>query len=317
MMRKFLYGLLYFSLPLLAALLLLETGIGLGKKSLFSERKLEKVFRNSGNAYNWVSSVTHPRQVLLLGSSTVKYGLSCTLLNEHSRDSLAFINLAADARDPLETYFILRQTDLTRVKAVYYGIDPWIFAKTYYKNRNGYLYLDMDPLTAARYGLRQDPRVLPKRYGSLFKSLFFRTVARAKTGKQEIPRGFGSAVMSRLPINFNEPVFEKFQLEQWGWSDLQFEYLQKIVQLCEDKNISFTAFYPPKRSDFIADYNAKCREIHATFLEKLKAAGFTTPIAGGFDRLPGDSLYADAYHLNGKGQVKFSALFISTLLDYK
>ena len=55
-----------------------------------------------------------------------------------------FINLAMDARDPIETYFILKQIDLKDVKAVYFGIEPLIYTKRYYKYRNAYLYLDMD-----------------------------------------------------------------------------------------------------------------------------------------------------------------------------
>ena len=314
MIRKFLYGLLRFSLLPLAILLLLEIWIDVGRKSLFSEKKLERVFRHSGNDYQWVSQVKHPHKVLLLGSSSVKFGLSCNRLNELSHDSLAFINLAEDARDPIETYFILKQIGLTNVKAVYLGIDPWIFVKTYYKNRNSYLYLDMDPLMAVRYSLDQDPRLFPGRYKSLISSLFTGTEVK-KDSNQSVPAGFGSGTLTKPPINFNDPVYKKFQFEKWGWSDLQFEYLQKIVLLCREKNISFSAFFPPKRSDFIDGYTTDCKEIHASFLEKLKSAGFTTPIAGGFDQLPGDSLYADAYHLNKKGQEKYSAIFLSMLKD--
>lgn len=314
MIRKFLYGLFRFSLLPLAVLLLLEISIYTCRKALFSEKKLEKVFLHSGDAYQWVAQIRHPHKVFLLGSSSVKYGLNCTQLNALSQDSLAFINLADNARDPVETYFILRQIDLANVKAVCLGIDPWIFVKTYYKNRDSYLYIDMDPLMAARYSLARDPRLFPRRYKSLFRSLFKGSSAEKDTN-MPIPPGFGSVTLTLPPVNFNDPVYKKFQFEKWGWSDLQFEYLQKIVLFCREKNISFTAFYPPKRSDFIADYTANCKAIHASFLQKLRSVGFTTPIAGRFDQLPGDSLYADAYHLNGKGQEKYSAIFLSMLND--
>ena len=318
MIRKFLYGLLRFSLLPLSILLLLEIWIGAGKKSLFTEKKLGKVFGHSGEPYQWLSQVKHSHKVLLLGSSSVKYGLSCTQLNALSHDSLAFISLAKDARDPIETYFILQQLNLANVKAVYMGIDPWMFVKTYYKNRKSYLYLDMDPLMAARYSLEQDPRLFPGRYKSLIISLF--SVSPAKTDtNQPVPRGFGSVTLTRSPVNFNDPVYKKFQFENWGWSDLQFEYLQKIILLCREKNISFTAFYPPKRSDFIADYKTNCIEIHASFLEKLKSYGFSNPIVGSFDQLQpgGDSLFADAYHLNGKGQKVYSEVFWNMINESK
>ncbi len=314
MIRKFLYGLLRFSLLPLAILLVLEIWINAGRKSLFTEKKLGKVFRHAGEPYQWLSRVKHPHKVLLLGSSSVKYGLSCTQLNALSHDSLAFISLAKDARDPIETYFILQQIDLTDVKAVYMGIDPWIFVKTYYKNRKSYLYLDMDPLMAVRYSLDQDPRLFPGRYKSLITSLFPGSPVKKDTN-QQVPRGFGSVALTRSPVNFDDPVYRKFQFEKWGWSDLQFEYLQKIVRFCREKNISFTAFYPPKRSDFVSDYSTNCASIHASFLGKLKDAGFSSPVIGSFDQLRsyGDSLFADAYHLNGKGQEVYAELFYSMI----
>ncbi|HUR64829.1 MAG TPA: hypothetical protein VMZ03_00640 [Chitinophagaceae bacterium] len=311
MIRKFLYALLRFSILPLLALVLLELDITIHKKGLLSEKKLEKIFQNSGTTYRWVTQVRHTNKVLLLGSSSIKYGLSCTLLNKLSNDSLSFINLAADARDPVETYFILKHTDLTNVTKVYYGIDPWIFVKTYYKNRNSYLYLDMDLMTAGRYSLEHDPQFFPKRYKALFNSWVSTSTLNASTG-QPIPPDFGSATLDKVPTNFDDPVHKKFQLEKYGWSNLQFEYLQKIVQLCNSKTISFIAFYPPRRSDFITDYHQNCAAIHIAFLEKLKATGFSTPIIGSHDQLRsyGDGIFADAYHLNGKGQKIYSPVFL-------
>ena len=316
MIKKFIYALLRFSIVPLAVLLFLETGIAVRKKELLTEYRLEKVFRNSGNANQWVAQVNHPRKVLLLGSSSVKYGLSCSLLNKLSNDSLAFINLAADARDPVETYFILKQIDLTHVKTVFMGIDPWIFTKNYYRNRNPYLYLDLGILSAARYSLEHDPKLFPNRYKCLIGSQLSSPAVAGKTN-QPIPADFGSASLTKKPVNFNDPVFKKFELGKYGWSGLQFEYLQKIVRLCESRHITFTAFYPPKRSDFIADYNTYCKEIHTSFLEKLKEAGFTSPITCSFSSMQpgGDSLFADAYHLNRKGQEIYTKIFFRLIND--
>lgn len=313
-MKKFLYTLLCFSIFPIATFLLLEISIAMSRKKLFAETRLEKIFKNSGATYQWINEVPHSNKILLLGSSTVKYGLSCLVLNKLTNDSLAFINLATDARDPVETYFILKQIDLADVKAAYFGIDPWIYVRTYYKNRNSYFYLDMDPITASRYRLEHDRQLFLKRYKN-FISSFLTPSPQQEFLKQQVPADFGSGTLSIKPKNFDISVYKKFQLDKYGWSDLQFEYLQKIAALCKNKNIPFTAFIPPKRSDYIADYNQHCTKINDSFLGKLKAAGFTSPIIGSYHQLQtyGDSLFADAYHLNGKGQQAYSVLFYNMI----
>lgn len=299
-----------FFFPVVAVILCFELFIRLGHKELFTEQKLEKAYQSSGKTYQWVSKINHPNKVLLLGSSSILYGLSCTQLNEFSKNSSAFINLGGDARDPIETYFILKQIDLTDVKSAYMGLDAWVYTRSYYKNRNSYLYLDFDLKNAFRYSFERDLRLFPLRYKRLIESLF--PVSNIKNvSEQPVPIDFGSSILRRKPTNFNDPVYNKFQLEKWGWADLQFEYLQKITQLCKSRNISFIAFYPPKRFDFVTDYKTKCADIHASFLQKLSDVGFIYPIIGSFDQLQsyGDSLFADAYHLNARGQKVYSELF--------
>ncbi len=309
-MKRFLYRLLCFCIIPVATLLLLEISITLGRKKLFAESKLEKVFAGSASAYQWISDVQHSGKVLLLGSSTVKYGLSCLTLNKLSHDSLAFINLGADARDPVETYFILKSVDLAHVKAIFMGIDPWIFTKAYYRNRNNYLYLDMNARTAFNYSLEYDQQLFPIRYKNLINAALNR-LPNSMMQKTKPPPDFGSGVLTANPVNFNAPVHKKFQLEQYGWSDLQFEYLQKIATFCNNNKISFTAFIPPKRADYIADYTLYCKQVDSSFYGKLIEVGFNTPIIGSIDQLKmyGDTLFADAYHLNEKGQQVYSDLF--------
>lgn len=317
-MKKFLHTILRFSLLPVALLLLLEIIIGTGRHKLLSEQKLEKVFLHSGDSYQWISAIHHPAKILLLGSSTVKYGLSCQKLNELSHDSLSFVNLAANARDPVESYFILKQLDLSGVTAVYMGIDPWIYTKAYYKSRDPYMYLDMDFITAARYGISQDPKAFARRYKAFFRSLIPASPVK-KNAAQPVPADLGSGVLTRPPINFNDSVQNKFKLKQYGWSDLQFKYLQKIGTFCESRHIAFYVFYPPKRSDFIADYRKYCRDIHAAFLGKLKEHGFHSPILGSFEQLQpgGDSLFVDAYHLSAGGQAVYSAAFYKMITNNK
>ena len=311
MMRKFLYRFLLFSLLPLLTFLVLEIRIRTKHTQLFQEEKLEQAFRHKAGAYQWVNTIKHPKKVFLLGSSSIKYGLSCRELNRLAADSLAFINLAADARDPIETYFILKQLDLSGVKAMYMGIDPWIYTRNYYRNRHQYLLLDLPFTKALRYSKDYDLRLFAKRYKALFH--FPDPDHPAAILQTSIPADFGSVALTKKPVNFNDPVSKKFRLNEYGWSELQFTYLQKIVSLCQEKGIAFTAFYPPRRMDFINDYESNCRDIQASFLAQLQKSGFTKQIKSSILSLqPGnDSLFADAYHLNKAGQETYSRYFFS------
>ena len=125
-MKPFIYKLILFlSIPVI----IVEGSLLVFKSDVFSEARLNNIFSPKADGYQWVSQIKHPRKILLLGSSSVRYGLSCKILNKLTHDSLAFINLAMDARDPIETYFLLKNIDLTGVKAVYFGLDTWIFEK--------------------------------------------------------------------------------------------------------------------------------------------------------------------------------------------
>ena len=286
MMKKFLYRFFLFSLLPLLTLLVLEMWIGTKQEKLLSEKKLEQVFRNRADEYQWVSNIKHPKKIFLLGSSSIKYGLSCRELNRLAADSLAFINLAADARDPIETYFILKQLD---------------------RNRHQYLLLDLPFAKAVRYSKEYDARLFAKRYKALFH--FPDPDHPASIAQSKIPADFGSVALTKKPVNFNDPVTKKYRLKDYGWSELQFTYLQKIVTLCESNGIAFTAFYPPRRSDFILDDEKNGRDIRLSFEEQLMKAGFNRSIHP--LQLLKDDLFADAYHLNKAGQETYSRYFFS------
>ena len=123
-------------------MIFLECGISLLKNDFFSENKMENVYEGIGNDYKWIGNKLGPKS-LLLGSSTVRYGIGAKQLTELSNDGITYLNLAMDARDPIQTYFLLKEIDLTEIRAVYFGLDPWIYTKGYYKYRDPYLYLDI------------------------------------------------------------------------------------------------------------------------------------------------------------------------------
>jgi hypothetical protein len=318
-MKLFLHKLfIFFSFPILF-ILLIEVSISLFKKDIESEKKLEKVFAQVGNNYNWIKKVKPNKKILLLGSSSVRYGLSCSKLNELSNDTLSFINLGMDARDPVEMYFLLKQIDLTDVKSVYLGLDPWIFTKRYYKHINPYLYLDMNFFTAYKYWIEHDRSIFLKRYKSFLKYLFPSENSYHEIN-QEVPIDYGSIKLTNKPKNFNSPINEFFQIDKYGWSELQFLYLTKIVSLCKTRNIYFSAFIPPKRSDYSDTYKSKCSLIHKEYVNNLVNANFSAPIFGKFNQLDtiGDyDFFQEAYHLNSHGQEVYSVLFYDMILNKK
>ncbi len=140
-----------FLLPLVCMFVAVELTIGKLSSKLLSEKYIDKKYECGSITYEWANKVSHPRKVLLLGSSSVKYGLSCTQLNHLSNDSLCFISLAGDAQVPVETFELLKKIDLKDVKAVYLALDPWYYAKASYRYNNTVLYFDFSTYDVLRY----------------------------------------------------------------------------------------------------------------------------------------------------------------------
>jgi hypothetical protein len=67
-----------------------------------------------------------------------------------------------------------------------------------------------------------------------------------------------------------------------------------------------------KRSDYSMHYKEKYDTIHKEFIDKILKTELEAPIFGKFNQLDnyGDRVnFAEAYHLNEIGQVKYSKLF--------
>jgi hypothetical protein len=234
------------------------------------------------------------------------------------------VNIAMNARDPIATYFIIKSLDVKKISAVYLGLDPWIYAKRYYMHRNSYFYLDFKLKEILKYSKEHDKSAFLKRYKNLLSlcknkllSLCKNKTAKYSETDTSIPNDFGSVSLNRTDVNFND-YGDWFQIESYGWSDLQFSYLRKIQDLCATNNIKFTLFIPPKRSDYSNSYKKHFKEIHFDYVNRLYKNGITAPVFGKFDQLDniGDSLFfADAYHLNKKGQNRYSEIFYDMTLQ--
>jgi hypothetical protein len=315
-MQKFLFKLFKFiSIPF-ALVLLFEIGISFYHENMFSEKNLEPLFYKEISDYKWISNINSDKIIVLAGSSSVRYSLSCSKLNELNPDSSIYVNIAMDARDPIATFFIIKHLDIKKISEVYFGLDPWIYAKKYYKHRNRHLYLDFKFTEFLKYSKKEDRSAFLKRYKSLL-SFFINRTKPCKEINYNIPYDFGSAVLNRTAVNFSD-LADLFQIESYGWSDLQFIYLKKIQDYCFDNNVKFTIFIPPKRSDYSESYKSKFINIHHEYVNKLVENGIRAQVFGKFNELDaiGDSLFfVDNCHLNEKGQKKYSEIFYEMTLS--
>jgi hypothetical protein len=229
-----------------------------------------------------------------------------------------------DARDPIETYFLLNNIDLHNVKEIYFGLDPWIYVKRYYLHRNSYLYLDFSFIEALKFSFEHDKSVLLKRYLSfIWYAMPKITKNRFSKRKPDIPDDFGSVTLNKSSNNFSKPVdiYSWFQIEKYGWSQLQFQYLTKIQNLCRRKDIEFSVFVPPKRADYSIEYKAKCGVIHREYVKNLTDADLNSQIFGKFDQLDtiidNNKFFCEAYHLNSIGQKVYSGIFYNLTKSQK
>ena len=150
-----------------------------------------------------------------------------------------------------------------------------------------------------------------KRYKSLLESVFQLNNLTSTTNNLNVPENFGSVGLERNATNFQGTPKDWFQLEKYDWSELQFEYLKKISDLCKSRNWRFSVFIPPKRQDFIMKYRDDCKIIHKEYLEQIESTGFDSPIFGKFNDIHDDDVFSEAYHLNKTGQEEYSEIFFS------
>lgn len=311
-MEKFLRKMFVFILIPLFTIGILEIAIYFINDKIFKENSLDDLFYDESSQYSWINTMEADSIIVLAGSSSVRYGLSCNELNAHSDNQFKFVNVAMDARDPIASYFIVKNMNLKKVSAIYFGLDPWIYTKRYYKYRNKYMYLDFKFWDILLFSIEHDKSALLKRYKSLAELISLNKQKKANEMNSKVPSDFGSVALDKYAINFNDPINNWFQIDKYGWSDLQFNYLRKLKDLCKTKNIKFVVFIPPKRSDFSYIYQNECKSAHNEFVSKLQTLEIDPLVIGHFDELEriGDSIYfAEAFHLNRKGQKKYSELF--------
>jgi|GEM_PF-1064420 len=322
-MKKFILDIIKFiSIFLLLTILFIitiEGYISIFKNNIFSEKNLEKIYYSVIENYNWLDNINSDHKILLIGSSSVKYGLSCSELNKLSNNKISFINLSMNARGPIEAYFLLKNINLEHVTNIYLGLDPWIYTKKYYRYRNSYMYLDFNFLQSVLYFFEHDKSTFIKRYKALLT--YIKPFTKQDINRKifiQIPDDFGSEVLDKEPKNFGKPGkrVDLFQIKEYGWSKLQFEYFKKIAIFCKSKNISFSVFLPPKRSDYSQSYKKNYRTNNDEYINNILNKNIIMPIFGKYDQLDnlGDyDLFADSVHLNKHGQEVYSEIFYNMI----
>lgn len=316
---------------------IIEISISGMRERLLSENNLERSFGCIKEKYAWFDKLQHKNKIILTGSSSIRYGICTDVLNQLSKDSVQFVNLAMNARDPLEIYFLLKNLDLKDVKTVYLGLDPWVFSKHYYMSRSysyvvNSLYFDYGQLELLRCFAEYDKQIYQKQVLELYDYYFPPKAAKCVLN-DSMPADIGCVKWDYGQQEMNATVNDMFQVDKYGWSGLQFGYLMKIVKLCKEHDIDFNVVIPPKRADYCDYYRADCKEIQKEYVAHLLAVNFNAPIYGSFDQLNsykgtndrGTDLFEDHFHLNEKGQQVYSRVFwemihqpkINFTADYK
>ena len=186
------------------------------------------------------------------------------------------------------------------------------------------MYIDMGFFSSIAYYFDHDKSLFIKRYKNFYKYIMSMhkpiTARKFAKKKQKIPADFGSIALKSKARNFDRPIHEWYQLNLYGWSNLQFLYAKKLLSFCESEGIKFYAFVPPKRSDYTETYAEKCKAIHEEFVTNLVNLDFDTEVFGQFSQLDylGDyDLFQEAFHLNENGQKQYSKEFYKMMQSPK
>lgn len=316
-MKTFLLRFISFIVLILLILLVFETYISLNKKKLLSEEQLEGVYQENINSFYWVNEKYKNKEVVLLsGSSTVKYGFNNNILNNNLITNTKFVNIGNDAGDPIEAYLIIKNIKGPKIKAIYLGLDPWIYTRIYYRYRKKIMYLDFNTIQSLMYSYQYNKRTMVIRSSKILKS-----ITDNKKNKSIENKFFSESVnidtTEAFSKNFGtlDPT-EQFMLNTYGWSDIQFVYLNKIYQFCLSKNIECVLFYPPKLSSYSDTYFSECKDVHVGFEYKINEIFHNGLIKGSFNIFSKDydTLYfQDEVHLSTEGRKEFTNYFLKNI----
>ncbi len=227
----------------------------------------------------WVTRLAHPPRIVLMGSSTVAFGLDATMF-------LDAVNLAAPARTPIQSLALYERLGdvVAHADTLLYGLDPWVFTQEY---------------------LKRDP-VLGDPHGIAGFRIYRRILQwEPKLVVGPIPEMRGTQILTDIPKNFGEPIVTWFG-EDRMWDEASFESLEKIISLASENGTAVFLWIPPRRSDWRKDYDACCSDIETEFMVRIRAISIDIPIIDHCEIVPQElegRMFMDGVHLSREGQI--------------
>ena len=269
---------------------------------------------------SWVERLQTPPEIVFMGSSTVLYGVSPSVVQQqlHLPEG-SVVNLALDARAPIGSNAVWNQESriLSKAKVVVYGLDPWVLSEVYYK---------LDDFTAIDYSLWQSlyqaahpPGLRHLNIAAFGGPAFLAALhgietyqARVNAPIPPIPEDYGAKILQGHPLNYSRAarIREYFgPYPVYRISDLYLERFAELKRHVEAAGATFILLLPPKRPKWSESYRRDCADIDSEVVAKLNRYLGPTRIFGSFDLLPPsleNEYFQDDFHLGQAGQRFFS-----------
>lgn len=228
----------------------------------------------------WVTRLAHPPRILLMGSSTVAFGLDATMIAPDA------VNLAAPARTPVQSLALVERLGdgVASADIMIYGLDPWVFTMEYLKR---------DPVRGNPHGISGF---------SIYRRIL---QSEPKLVVGAIPDMQGTQILTDIPKNFDGPVEDWFG-EDRMWDEPSFESLEKLITFAQENGTTVILWIPPRRSDWRKEYETCCSDIESEFMARIRGISSDILIIDHSSIIPKEDegrMFMDGVHLSREGQV--------------
>ncbi len=271
--------------------------------------------------YSWLEKLPHSPKVLLLGSSTIKYGLNANIVSEDlGYEEGQVINLAKNSRTAIQTYQLLQdlpQGFFDSVSLVVMGIDSWTYSQKYYEHNTVLMY-DLNPFQSLYLRNTSEKEITFNELIGvpLYKRILCDTEAFDR--ELDIPEFYGSGRLEKKPKNFDESVNEWFIHNIFSFSEIQFKHLKEILNFFKKRRVKVILVNTPKRSDWRNDFKGNCEEVQNDFIDRLNEVIGSTRYLIHTDMVSKDSealFFNDGIHFNTIGQDWYSREFVKGMAE--
>ncbi|HYX35061.1 MAG TPA: hypothetical protein VE954_18340 [Oligoflexus sp.] len=281
---------------------------------------------------SWVQNLPYRISTIIMGSSTVYFGLDPVLLKSLGDDErLHAVNLSNTAQTPLRSlakWKSLAPGIKQNIRTVIYGLDPWIMSEWYYR----YDLAAMHQWSFAQrlYFLRQKTQnsgskefLFSYQHERRFVEGFFAGLSpflpQPPTAVTPTPTLLGAGRDDSTQYSPDHISTEELyaQEELFPVSELYLNALAEIKQSAEQQGAVFILLLPPKTDSWIRQYREECRDFDQKLVASLRRRLGPTIVIGSFDlfsRFPTPDHFKDELHLNAKGQVLFTKWLADELL---